>query len=146
MKSRKAKAAKNPQDFLDEVNRQPLNQEALRWLKVANANPDSTFGPYLFQLMLWALDQGKVELLPEYRSQVRSAVEQLTWGFKDPQKAMEYLVRDGGDPEDGFPLEVEDLSRHRSPVHVAEMLFNRLDMNMTADDNLEGVYPPLSGM
>ncbi len=137
--------AKNPQDLLDEMNRQPLNQEALRWLKVANAESDSTLGPYLFQLMVWALDSGKVELQPEYRSQVRSAVEQLCWGFKDPQKAMDYLVRDGDDP-DGSPLEVEDLSRHRTPEDVAVMLFDRLDQNMSADENLEGVYPPLSGM
>ncbi len=31
--------AKHPQDHLDEINRQPLNQEALRWLKVANFPP-----------------------------------------------------------------------------------------------------------
>ena len=32
-------AATSPHDVGDEVNRQPLNQEALRWLKVANFPP-----------------------------------------------------------------------------------------------------------
>ena len=44
----------------------------------------------------------------------------------------------GGHP-DGFPLEVKDLSRYRTPEDVVRMLFDRLDTNMSADENLEGV-------
>ena len=131
----------HPQDYLDAINRQPLNQEAKRWLKVAGAEIDSTGGPYLFQLMLWALDKGKVDLLPEYKSQVRSAVEQLTF-LLDPQKAMDYLLQREDDPESPR-LEVSDLQNQRSPKEVARLLFDTLDQRMSADNNLQGVYPPI---
>ena len=92
--------------------------------------------------MLWGLDSGEVEALREYQGQIRSAVEQLTWGFKDPQKAMDYLVPHPDDPE-ADPLEVEDLSKWRDPKEVAYLLLQRLDEKLTSDSDLEGIYPPI---
>lgn len=121
-------------------NQDPLNQEAKRWLQVAGEKPDPT-SPYLFQLMLWGLDEGKVTLRSQaYKDILRQQVEELL-GYPDQPQALAYLCQNRAEPECPL-LELSDLQKAMSPRRAAKKALEALDERLKQDPHLKGTYPP----
>ena len=122
-------------------NRDPLNQEAARWLKVAGVKPDPQ-RPHLFQLAMWGLDHATDKYpSPGDRDILRQQVEGLL-AYHDPKKALAYFLNSPENP-DGPLLEVRDLQGTMSPHRAAAKVLEVLDLRLKDDPRMKGTYPPV---
>jgi hypothetical protein len=73
------------------------------------------------ELLEWALEQNKVEILPQFREDLEQAIYSLDqW---KPQTVVKLLA----EPEPGEVYQVvKEIQKLKSPVQVAELLLNHL--------------------
>ena len=112
--------------LIDQLNKQPVNQLAKRFLRQARQKPDPDL-LYLYQLPKWALENGEVKNQeagsPHANGDLLGAVERLL--LLNPQKAMDFLLKEG--PEEGSPwVKPVLLSRLKKPADAAAYLLDRL--------------------
>ena len=116
---------------IDKVNKMPVNQIAKHLLKRAEQKPDPDL-IYLYQLIEWGLDSGKVEVNdPENKDHGTSDLLEMAKNLaypKNPQKAMDFLMKEG--PDEGDPaatwVDVRELAKQKTPLEAAEYLAERL--------------------
>jgi hypothetical protein len=123
---------------LDEINANPLNQEAKRWLKLAK-EPLEEDHQYLLQLMMWGLESGKVYVEdPQVYSFLVQRLGDLL-RYKDQARVLEYLQENLAEPDDPL-LDLEVLSKSLTPKRAAIYLLNQLDERLQQEDPLQRKY------
>jgi hypothetical protein len=125
----------NPK-LVDQANQLPINQEAKRWLRVAQAEYDQT-SLYLLQLILWGLDQKRLPVGQARRASLEQAAYQLL-SFK-PDKAMKFLLMAPDSEDDESNLSVDNLESERSPLDAVWEAVQALDRSLM--ENVDN-YPP----
>jgi len=129
---------KDRQKELSKVNQHPLNQEALRWLRLTDQEP-SPMGMYLLQLILWGLDEGKIKFQHQaHGAAFREQVEAFLYRA-EPADALAYLL---GPRKEEPLIDVYQLQMGRVPEDAAGWLIDALNSALESDPNLEGIYPP----
>jgi hypothetical protein len=124
------------QKLVDQANQLPINQEAKRWLRVAQAEYDQS-SLYLLQLILWGVEQKRLPVGSAQRSSLEQAAYQLL-SFQ-PEKALKFLLmaEDSEAPESN--LSVDHLESERSPLDAAWEAVQALDRSLM--ENVDD-YPP----
>jgi len=87
---------------ISELNQNLLNQEAKRWLRLAQQQPDHNNSLYVFQLALWGLEQKSLQFKSQDRTnQLQDFVEGLQG--EDDQEAALGVPSHVGRPGPGGP-------------------------------------------
>jgi len=128
---------------ISELNQNLLNQEAKRWLRLAQQQPDHDNSLYVFQLALWGLEQKSLQFKSQDRTnQLQDFLVGLQ-GEDDQEAALEYLVlSDDPDPEAQPAVDEWNLQLQRVPEDAAWVLINQLDSKLSSDPTMRGIYPP----
>ena len=134
------------------LNQEPLNQAALKWVcKISDpdgwAHPLNQESQYLIQLMQWGLEKAGLRLdgasprypNPEHNEMFRS----FLMGFDGMQSQQEFLRYLQGPPDEPM-IDAESLLSAEDPKHAAWMLIDALDNQLSADENLHEIYPPIN--
>jgi hypothetical protein len=127
------------------LNRQPVNQICRRLLEKARVNPDPGV-LYLFQLVKWGLNTGKVELDDQgnkYTNLDTSRAAEMLMYETNPQRAMDFLLKEG--PDEGAPAETwvktRLLAKQKTPAeaayYLADSLRNAVEYQSVRDPALE---------
>lgn len=127
---------------LKELNQQPLNQEAKRWLRLAKAEA-SEDQPYLLQLMWWGLEEAKLNLalkdLQALRVQLKPVVYDLL-NNPDKEEAFQYLLTGSGSPKERPQLSLHTLQSSMTPEEAARRALGSLSALVGSDPSRDSNY------
>src|SRR5574340_232809 len=125
---------------IDALNRHPLNQEAKRWLKKADAEMDPS-RPYLLQLQLWGLEESDLGLTPDSHRELKARLLPIVTSLlRNPDKVevQAYLLHGReGHPDDPPHLSLHSLENAQSPEDAATRALDSLNDLVSADPTLD---------
>ena len=126
---------------VETANKDPLNQEALKWLLKTKEKP-SAASQYCLQLIAWGLENGQGFQNKRQHEMFEASVYQMM-SLPD-QKAV--LNRLKG--EEGLEPTVDEgsLQRAKDKKDAAWRLIDALNSRMNSDLDLQGIYPPQDPM
>lgn len=117
-------------ELIDNLNKQPINQVAMIFLKRAGVKPDPSM-LYLYQLIEWVLDSGKIEVHDVTNSYATYDLLEATRSLMymdDAEKALNFLTKNG--PDDGSPeyqwVDPVEFAKQETPLDAAQYLAERL--------------------
>jgi hypothetical protein len=114
----------------DRLNREPLNQQALKALKQSKVEPDPNL-LHAHQLMLWALETGQLVKVDERLEQY---VHQQELG--PPEVMWDLLTRTRDHDPDALPLNLISKWTAKSPAHLAAELLEQVQSRMLAANHM----------
>jgi len=124
------------QHQVEQANKDPVNQAALRWLQKANAEINDAY-QYCFQLMQWGLEHGLG--FPNRRQ--TDMFEATLVKFESSPNQLSFLSYLKGPDEEPHVTEAQLL--WASDKHQAAWkLIDALDTLLSSEPENNGIYPP----
>ena len=129
---------------IQELNKAPLNQAALQWLrKISKGTPGWTTSAdqqYVFQLMFWGLEEAGLELPDPWQTEMFKNSLLRMMDAEDQNSSLRYLQ---GYPHPDAPLIDEtDMENAEDAEMAAWRLIDALDSHMSSEPENNGIYPP----
>jgi len=131
------------QHQLLELNQNPLNREAKRFLDQLDLEFDPSVQP-LYQLLLWGLNEGGLSFrVKSWAADYLPVLEDLAYQ-PNQEAAYRYLTVNPAleDEEEDALLQAGDLARRSSPLAAAAKLLDVFQNALTVDQNLVPSFPP----
>lgn len=118
------------------LNKEPLNQAALRWLRKTDESVNDAY-QYCLQLMLWGLENGLGFPNRRQTDMFEASVQELL-GAENQRGVFNYLR---GNPEEPN-VDETDLETAEDAEMAAWKLIDALDSKWSSESENNGIYPP----
>ena len=122
---------------VQELNQEPLNQAALRWLRMTDETI-SEATQHCLQLMLWGLDSARLGFSNKQQTNMFEATVIDMAAQANQLDLLRYLQ---GPPDEPTVTEV-DLLTAGDKEHAAWLLIDALDRQLQSEPDNNGIYPP----
>ncbi len=127
---------------VQELNQEPLNQAALKWLgKINKFDKKQTINEsyqHIFQLMWWGLEEANLQFPNKRQTEIFEEILLEILGANNQLGEFRYLQ---GPPEEPR-VDEYDLQSATDAKEAALKLIEALNMALSSDENLCEIYPP----